>query len=163
MIQRREREMTPTMWNRGKKEKVTKNVVWSMSFIIPYIFLPCDKYLKTGWIKDLPVWTWMGAQSLQSCPTLLTVAQAPLSMGFSRQSAQPRDRTQFSCIAGGFFTSWVTREMGPLWEEEIWTQRDTRDAWAQRKGHVRTQRGSGHWQAKERGLRKKPALMTPFS
>ena len=29
---------------------------------------------------------------------------------FSRGSAQPRDRTQVSCIAGRFFTSWATRE-----------------------------------------------------
>ena len=29
---------------------------------------------------------------------------------FSRESSQPRDRTQVSCIAGGFFTSWATRE-----------------------------------------------------
>ena len=28
----------------------------------------------------------------------------------SRVSSQPRDRTQFSCIAGGFFTSWATKE-----------------------------------------------------
>ena len=59
----------------------------------------------------------------RSCPTLcdpMTVArQAPLSMGFSRQeywilewvampssrgSFQPRDQTQVSSIAGGFFT-----------------------------------------------------------
>ena len=29
---------------------------------------------------------------------------------FSRWSSQPRDQTQVSCIAGGFFTSWATRE-----------------------------------------------------
>ena len=29
---------------------------------------------------------------------------------FSRVSSQPRDRTQVSCIAGKFFTSWATRE-----------------------------------------------------
>ena len=29
---------------------------------------------------------------------------------FSRGSSQPRDRTQVSCITGGFFTSWATRE-----------------------------------------------------
>ena len=54
-----------------------------------------------------------------------TVArQAPLSMGFSRQedwsgfpcpppgeSSQPRDGTQVSYIAGGFFTNWVAREV----------------------------------------------------
>ena len=29
---------------------------------------------------------------------------------FSRGSSQPRDQTQVSCIADGFFTSWATRE-----------------------------------------------------
>ena len=29
---------------------------------------------------------------------------------FSKGSSQPRDRTQVSHIAGGFFTSWATRE-----------------------------------------------------
>ena len=28
----------------------------------------------------------------------------------SRGSSQPRDRTQVSCIAGGFFTIWATGE-----------------------------------------------------
>ena len=34
---------------------------------------------------------------------------------FSRGSSQPRDRTQVSCIAGGFFTSWTTREAPKHW------------------------------------------------
>ena len=29
---------------------------------------------------------------------------------FSRESSQPRDQTQVSCIAGGFFTNWAIRE-----------------------------------------------------
>ena len=29
---------------------------------------------------------------------------------FSRDSSQPRDQTQVSCIAGGFFTNWAIRE-----------------------------------------------------
>ena len=29
---------------------------------------------------------------------------------FSRGSSQPRDGTQVSCLAAGFFTSWATRE-----------------------------------------------------
>ena len=49
--------------------------------------------------------------------------QAPLSMGilqarklewvaisFFRGSSQPRDQTQISCIAGGFFMDWATRK-----------------------------------------------------
>ena len=52
-----------------------------------------------------------------------TARQAPLSLGilqerilewvaisFSRGSSQPRDQTQVSHIAGGFFSSWATRE-----------------------------------------------------
>ena len=31
---------------------------------------------------------------------------------FSRGSSQPRDRTQVSCIAGGFFTIWATGKPG---------------------------------------------------
>ena len=75
-------------------------------------------------VRDL---TYECAQSLscvQLFATLRTVAcQAPLPMGIlqarilewvampsSRGSSQPKDRTQASCIAGGFFTIWATRE-----------------------------------------------------
>ena len=34
---------------------------------------------------------------------------------FSRGSSQPRDQTQVSHIAGGFFTSWATREAQDYW------------------------------------------------
>ena len=33
-----------------------------------------------------------------------------VALPFSRGSSQPRDRTQVSCMAGGFFTSWATGE-----------------------------------------------------
>ena len=33
-----------------------------------------------------------------------------VAIPFSRGSSQPRDWTQVSCIAGGFFTIWATRE-----------------------------------------------------
>ena len=34
---------------------------------------------------------------------------------FSKGSSQPRDQTQVSRIAGGFFTSWATRESQEYW------------------------------------------------
>ena len=34
---------------------------------------------------------------------------------FSRGSSQPRDQTQVCLAAGGFFTSWATREVGEYW------------------------------------------------
>ena len=58
----------------------------------------------------------------QSCPTLCDpkdytvhgILQARIlqwvAVPFSRGSSQPRDWTQVSRIAGGFFTSWATRE-----------------------------------------------------
>ena len=36
---------------------------------------------------------------------------------FSRVSSQPRDRTQVFHIAGGFFTSWATRETQEYWKK----------------------------------------------
>ena len=38
-----------------------------------------------------------------------------ITFPFSRRSSQPRDRTQVSRIAGGFFTSWATREAQEYW------------------------------------------------
>ena len=37
---------------------------------------------------------------------------------FSRGSSQARDRTQVSCIASGFFTSWAPRETQSVQTEE---------------------------------------------
>ena len=63
-------------------------------------------------------WKWKG-KSL-SCvwlfvtPWTVGILQARIvewvAVAFSREPSQPRDRTQVSHIAGGFFTSWVTRE-----------------------------------------------------
>ena len=38
-----------------------------------------------------------------------------VAMPFSRGSSQSRDRTQVSCIAGGFFSIWTTREAQEYW------------------------------------------------
>ena len=58
----------------------------------------------------------------QSCPTFCDpmdytvygILQARIldwvTFPFSGGSSQPRDRTQVSSVAGGFFTSWATRE-----------------------------------------------------
>ena len=58
----------------------------------------------------------------QSCPTLCNpmdytvhgILQARIlewvAFPLSRESSQPRDRAQVSCIAGGCFTTWATRE-----------------------------------------------------
>ena len=64
---------------------------------------------------------------IQSCRTLCDpmdytvhgILQARIlewvAFPFSRGSSQPRDWTQVSLIAGGFFTSWTTREAQEYW------------------------------------------------
>ena len=49
--------------------------------------------------------------SHQGSPRLLEWVAFP----FSRGSSYPRDQTQVSHIAGGFFTSWATREAQEYW------------------------------------------------
>ena len=63
----------------------------------------------------------------QSCPTLCDpmdyrvhgILQARIlervAFPFSKGSSQLRDQTQVSHIAGGFFTSWATREVQEYW------------------------------------------------
>ena len=62
---------------------------------------------------------------------------------FSRGSSQPRDQTQVSRIAGGFFISWATREAHlAIWEEEM----------GQHKGHkvLELEHSSWHREREER-------------
>ena len=52
-------------------------------------------------LHDGEKWKWKSFSHVQ----LFAIA-----FPFSRGSSQPRDQTQVSCIARGFFNSWVTRE-----------------------------------------------------
>ena len=73
-------------------------------------------------VTNICVWDWKKVKVAQSCPTLCDpmdytvhgILQARIlewgAFPFSRGSSQPRDWTQVSCIVGGFFTSWATKE-----------------------------------------------------
>ena len=61
------------------------------------------KSLSCVWLCDPTDYTVHGILQAR----ILEWVAFPFSRGFS----QPRDRTQVSCIAGGFFTSWATREV----------------------------------------------------
>ena len=70
---------------------------------------------------------WVKVNVAQSCPTLCDpmnytvhgILQARIlewvAFPFSRESSQPRHKIQISCIAGGFFTSYATREAQEYW------------------------------------------------
>ena len=84
-----------------------------------YLILLCYFFLL-DWVKVA-----------QSCPTLCDpldcivhgILQARilewLAVLFSRASSQPRDQTQVSHIAGGFFTSWASREVQEYWSGSL--------------------------------------------
>ena len=95
-------------------------------FMLMGKFFSCIKYWKK---KDTPVtMVEVKVKDTQSCLThcdpmkhcdpmdftVHEILQARIlewvTFPFSRGSSQPKDRTQVSCIAGGFFTSWATRE-----------------------------------------------------
>ena len=109
---------------------------------------PC--YTETLWpaLRGHKPLKWRN--SSQSCPTLydpmgcgLSGSSVPgilqarilewVAIPFCRGSSWPRNRTSVSCIAGGFFTSWATREAKiseecsqfptPSWGATIWFPR----------------------------------------
>ena len=115
----------------------------------------------------------------QLCPTLCDpmnytvhrILQARIlqwvAFPFFRGSSQPRDRTQVSCIAGKFFTSWATREalegiLGEIkggcftWlftKKGAYSQRGNRDLWAQGKSSLNVYTGEKwcSWRWRRRG------------
>ena len=54
--------------------------------------------------------------SNQGSPRILEWVASP----FPRGSSRPWNQTRVSCIAGGFFTSWATREARDSHMEQIW-------------------------------------------
>ena len=79
---------------------------------------------QTHWERQAPLQgnAYLEVKVAQSCWTLCDsmdcivrgILQAKIlewvAVPFSRGSSQPRDQTQVSRVAGGFFTSWATRE-----------------------------------------------------
>ena len=84
-------------------------------FSSSYSLLTCPNHSRT-FISIVSCWSEM--KITQSCPTVCDpmnytvhgILQVRIlewvAFPFPRGSSQPRDRTQVSCIADGFFTSW---------------------------------------------------------
>ena len=65
------------------------------------------------WLKATWGWKWKLLSHVRLFATLWTLQSMEFSrpaFPFPRGSYQPRDQTQVSRIAGGFFTSWASRE-----------------------------------------------------
>ena len=76
------------------------------------------------------LWKWRSLSCVQLCDlmdyTVYGILQTKIlewvAFPSSRGSSKPRDQTQVSCIAGGLFTSWATREahIQHCWKINIW-------------------------------------------
>ena len=84
---------------------------------------PVVKSEKDRFLNVIFKWKWKSLSHVRLCDrmdcTVHVILQARIlewvAFSFSRESSQPRDRTQVSRIAGGFFTSWVTGEAQEYW------------------------------------------------
>ena len=93
------------------------NSVWMFSFHLS----------RRGRVEPYCMFNIMKVKVGQSCSTLCDSMDSTVHGIFqarilewiafpsSRESSQPRDWTQVSCIAGGFFSSWATREAQEYW------------------------------------------------
>ena len=83
--------------------------------LVDYILWGCKELGTTEWLTQLQLGIqWFLVTSIEGSQRK-TRKWKWKSMEFSRGSSQPRDRIQVSHIAGGFFTSWATREAQDYW------------------------------------------------
>ena len=108
---------------------VSKDAWYNFSLLNWNLFVVADKvlYSQSYGFSGSHVWMWSESCSVVSdslqCHGLYSwtvgILQARIrewvTIPFSRGSFQPRDRTQVFPTAGGFFTSWATREAHEYW------------------------------------------------
>jgi len=76
---------------------------------------PCSVPLLWKWKSFIRVPLFATPWTIQSMEFSRARILEWVAFPFSRESSQPRDWTQVSHIAGGFFTSWATREAQEYW------------------------------------------------
>ena len=120
------KEKKSVLW--GPHNSIERNIIRAVEGKTQILKFP-DFWLKLDLIEQSgqeKLWNTIESES-ESCSVLSNSAtqwtvvhgilQARIlewvAFPFSRGSSQPRDLTQNSCIAGGFFTSWATGE-GPI-------------------------------------------------
>ena len=89
----------------GPKDYTAQGILQASILEFVSCFLLQGIFPIQGSNPGLPHCRWILFQlSHKGSPRILEWVACPFSSG----SSQPRNRTGFSCIAGGYFTSWVT-------------------------------------------------------
>ena len=117
-----------------KQRAQAKLIIWR-KILYGYIFHSFHLYLKSNCLKQYHIiyccesrscsvmsdsWQPHDCSLLGSSVHGILQARVPewLAIPFSRASSWPRDWTHVSCIAGRFFTVWITREAQLLLGQE---------------------------------------------
>jgi len=99
---------------------LTKNfpgVGGSLTVQVSNSFLSCAVHIHSVVSNSATPWP-VACQALLSMEILHARILEWVAMPSSRGSSQPKDWTQVSCIAGGFFAIWATREAQEYWSEQ---------------------------------------------
>ena len=118
----------PSNWTQVSRIACRFFTVWATRGVLrKYLIINLEKGSRLGIINNA-YWSEVAQPCLTLCgpmdcsppgSSVHGIFQARIlewvAISFSRGSSQPRDRTQVSCIAGGFFTIWANRE-GPNYE-----------------------------------------------
>ena len=95
-------------------------VIWNCSKVLGVWFQKFACHFPPPLVKPIYFKGSFSTMSLLPCESIshsvVSDSAAPWSVA-CQASSQTRDRTQVSCIAGGFFTSWATREALEYWRE----------------------------------------------
>ena len=102
--------MTPTPFNFRKKYAILKNTSFLFRFLCGLLMMCSDAQLCLTFCDPMDC----SLQGSSIHGILLARILEWVAISSSRGSSQPRDWTQASRIAGGFFTSWATREAPSL-------------------------------------------------
>ena len=95
-----------SLYKRNHKGSPRKNTRVGILFLLQWIFLIQESVRGLLHCRQI-----LYHQSHQGSPRILERVAFP----FSRESSQPKDQTQVSCIAGRFFTTRATREAQEYW------------------------------------------------
>ena len=110
------------LWTALSSSSTVRGARGNLQFTAGQSEAQLDEQRQTATCRGGTVYRWVWVKVAQLCPTLCdpmdytvhVILQARMldwvAFPSSRGSSQPRDGTQVSHLAGGFFTSWATRE-----------------------------------------------------
>ena len=117
----------PRLPQAGPSFTLTAN--WVQVWIPTPFALPLEETMLGSWVMRVGGGTCSWATDYTGHGILQARILEWVAFPFSRGSSPPRDRTQVSCTAGEFFTSWATRETYNVVDGGAGQEEDGKGSW----------------------------------